>query len=77
MKMGSNNLVEIRKTAAKRLAGARKTSFPLRLPESMRREARELAQREGLSLNQFIGIAVAEKIVRLERDSATVGNLKN
>lgn len=42
----------------------------------MRREASELAQRDGLSLNQFIGIAVAEKIVRLERDSATLLQLE-
>ena len=32
----------------------------------MRRQAIEIAQREGLSLNQFISLAVAEKITRLE-----------
>lgn len=42
-------------------------SFPLRLPHSMRRQANDLAHREGLSLNQFIGLAVAEKITRLEQ----------
>lgn len=31
----------------------------------MRREADDLAHREGLSLNQFISLAVAEKITRL------------
>lgn len=41
-------------------------SFPLRLPFSTRRQAIEIAQREGLSLNQFISLAVAEKITRLE-----------
>jgi hypothetical protein len=35
----------------------------------MRREANDLAHREGLSLNQFISLAVAEKITRLEHAS--------
>ena len=46
---------------------ARPGSFPLRLPHSMRKQANELAHREGLSLNQFISLAVAEKITRLEQ----------
>lgn len=46
---------------------ARLGSFPLRLPHSMRKEANDLAHREGLSLNQFISLAVAEKITRLEQ----------
>lgn len=41
-------------------------SFPLRLPISIRRQANDLAQKDGLSLNQFISLAVAEKITRLE-----------
>ena len=44
----------------------RPTSFPLRLPFTMRRQAIDIAEREGLSLNQFISLAVAEKITRLE-----------
>jgi hypothetical protein len=44
-------------------------TFPLRLPLTMRREANELAHREGLSLNHFISLAVAEKIVRMENSS--------
>lgn len=43
------------------------TVFPLRLPRSTRQEATEIAKREGLSLNQFITLAVAEKIVRIEQ----------
>lgn len=42
------------------------SSFPLRLPRSTRERAIEVAQKEGLSLNQFITLAVTEKIVRLE-----------
>jgi hypothetical protein len=41
-------------------------SFPLRLPLSLRRQADDLADRDGLSLNQFIAIAVTEKIARME-----------
>ena len=41
-------------------------SFPLRLPRSMRLIADDLAEREGISLNQFISLAIAEKITRLE-----------
>lgn len=41
-------------------------AFPLRLPRSMRLQAVEHALREGISLNQFIALAVAEKITRLE-----------
>lgn len=40
--------------------------FALRLPRSTRRQAHEMAKQEGLSVNQFITLAVAEKIVRLE-----------
>jgi hypothetical protein len=47
----------------------RPATFPLRLPVSMRRQAIEIAQREGLSLNQFISLAVAEKITRLEQST--------
>lgn len=47
--------------------GQRKT-FPLRLSRSVRGEAELLADREGISINQFIVLAVAEKVTRLERD---------
>jgi hypothetical protein len=40
--------------------------FPLRLPTTTRIQANELASRDGISLNQFISLAVAEKIVRLQ-----------
>ena len=48
---------------------SRPVSFPLRLPFSTRLQAIDIAQREGLSLNQFISLAVAEKITRLEQTS--------
>ena len=41
-------------------------SFPLRLTSTMRRQIDHLAKREGVSLNQFISLAVAEKVMRME-----------
>lgn len=38
--------------------------FALRLPRSMRLELDRLAHLEGISINQFICIAIAEKIIR-------------
>jgi hypothetical protein len=37
------------------------TTLSLRLPESLHARLRELARREGVSINQFITLAVAEK----------------
>jgi hypothetical protein len=44
-------------------------SFPLRLSPSVRIQATELARQEGISLNHFISLAVAEKISRMEHES--------
>lgn len=38
----------------------------LRLPDSIHRHIREFAKREGVSINQFIASAVAEKISALD-----------
>jgi hypothetical protein len=43
--------------------------FPLRLMPSVRRVAEEFSQKEGVSLNQFINLAVAEKLAHLQHDS--------
>ena len=40
-------------------------NFPLRLPASIKRAAEELARRDGVSLNQFVATAVAEKVSAL------------
>ena len=45
----------------------RHQSFPLRLPLKIWQRANDLVDREGLSLNHFIGLAVAEKISRLDQ----------
>lgn len=47
----------------------RMTSYPLRLAASLRDVASHLAQRDGVSLNHFISLAVAEKISRLESET--------
>lgn len=53
------------------LPGARNpVSFPLRLPRTSRKQAGDMARREGVSLNQFIAQAIAEKITRMEGDVA-------
>jgi hypothetical protein len=42
------------------------TQFPLRLATSLREAANSVAKEQGVSLNHFIAIAVAEKISRAE-----------
>ncbi len=42
--------------------------FPLRLMPSVRRTAEAVSEKEGVSLNQFINLAVAEKLAHLEHD---------
>src|ERR1700738_116920 len=49
-------------------------SFPLSLPSSILERATDLAHREGLSLNHFIGLAVAEKISRLDQGEIWASN---
>ena len=38
------------------------TTYPLRLPRSVKAAAEKLAKEEGISLNQFVATAVAEKL---------------
>ena len=42
--------------------------FPLRLMPSVRRVAEQFSQHEGISLNQFINVAVAEKLAHLQHE---------
>jgi predicted transcriptional regulator len=41
------------------------STLSLRLPESIHRRLGEVAEREGISINQFISSAVAEKLAAL------------
>jgi hypothetical protein len=47
----------------------RKSNFALRLQPSLLDEARKLAKKEGVALNQFINVAVAEKLSVLRTES--------
>jgi hypothetical protein len=44
------------------------STYPLRLPKSLKNEVAKVAKRDGTSINQFIAIAVAEKISALETE---------
>ncbi len=41
------------------------STMSLRLPESLHRQARQLASEEGVSINQLVATALAEKIAAL------------
>ena len=58
----------------------RRSNVALRLQESLLDEARRVAESEGVALNQFINVAVAEKLSALRtedyfRERASKGNL--
>ena len=46
-----------------------KSTYPLKLPSSVKNAAAELAKLDGVSLNQFIAAAVAEKVGTLRTAS--------
>jgi hypothetical protein len=43
-----------------------KVAYPLKLPASVKTAAARLAKADGVSLNQFIAVAVAEKVGVME-----------
>jgi predicted HicB family RNase H-like nuclease len=43
------------------------STYPLRLPKSLKDEVAGVAKRDGTSINQFIAIAAAEKVSALFR----------
>ena len=45
------------------------TTYPLQLPASIRAEVARLAKREGISVNQFIALAVAQKVSALNAET--------
>lgn len=47
----------------------RKSNFALRLQPSLLNEARKFAEVDGVALNQFINVAVAEKISALRTEN--------
>ena len=47
-----------------------KSSYPLKMPESMKAAARRLAREDGVSLNQWISVAIAAKVGVVETAAA-------
>ena len=45
------------------------TNYPLRVPASIMAEAKKAAAQDGVSLNQFISTAVAEKVSALRTEA--------
>lgn len=52
------------------------STYPLRMPKSLKDKVARMAQRDGSSINQFIIIAVAEKISALETETFFAGRMK-
>ena len=48
-------------------------TFPLRLPRTLRCQVEECAVSEGISINEFIMLAVGEKIVRPAKGNSNDG----
>ena len=46
-----------------------KSAYPLKMPNSVKAAAARLAKADGVSLNQFIAVAVAEKVGTMETAS--------
>ena len=42
------------------------TTYPLRLPRSLKEAVERLSREDGTSMNQFVAMAVAEKVSALE-----------
>ena len=53
------------------------STYPLRLPKSLKENVAKVAKRDGTSINQFIAIAVAEKISALETEDFFSERAKN
>jgi len=45
------------------------STYPLRLPRSIRAGVERVSKRDGVSINQFVSIAVAEKLAMLEAET--------
>lgn len=43
-----------------------KNTYPLKLPDSIKKAAQRLAKEDGVSLNQWISVAVAQKVGAVE-----------
>lgn len=53
------------------------STYPLRLPKSLKEKVAKVAKRDGSSINQFITIAVAEKVSVLETEQFFANRMKD
>jgi len=44
------------------------STYPLRLPRSVRNGVEQFSKQDGISINQFVSIAVAEKLAMLQAE---------
>ncbi|OQW87606.1 MAG: hypothetical protein BWK72_11815 [Rhodoferax ferrireducens] len=44
------------------------STYPLRLPRSLRTGVEQFSKQDGISINQFVSIAVAEKLAMLQAE---------
>lgn len=51
----------------------RTSTYPLRLPLSLKAAVEKLSRRDGTSINQFVVIAVAEKIAAMAAEEVFAG----
>jgi hypothetical protein len=45
------------------------STYPLRLPHSIRAGVAQMAKADGISINQFVSIAVAEKLAMIQAET--------
>jgi predicted transcriptional regulator len=58
------------------------STLSIRLPESLHKQLKEMAEKEGVSMNQFITLAISEKVSTLLtvdylKERAKYGDRKN
>ena len=51
----------------------RSSTYPLRLPASLKAAVEKLSRRDGTSINQFVVVAVAEKIAAMTTEELFAG----
>ena len=58
------------------VGGTKMSALNLRLPDSIHRHIKEIAKREGVSINQFISTAVSEKVSAILTEEYLLGRAR-
>lgn len=53
-----------------------RANYPLKLPQSLKTAAQRLARADGVSLNQWIAVAVAEKVGAVEAAAGLIDRIR-